>query len=176
METIWKPRPSWNPSQRPAAEIRNCVICRINLQTRTSRNHPQGDGKEGVVGSSPTEGLTGLQGFRQFLAPFVFGFVSSESLKRRFERLGRDGPVRGQRRAAFRRLVCSVRLLTTSDPTEPDRDPGGGGRPESARRPRGDVDARARYGADRTTVRVGVAPVMVRTRSVNRPRVRPALR
>jgi hypothetical protein len=57
METLWKPQTSWKPSQRPAAETRKAGICSINPQTQDSENRLQGDGEEGVDGSSPSEGF-----------------------------------------------------------------------------------------------------------------------
>ena len=46
----------------PAAEIRKVAICSSNLQTQNSGNCLQGDGKEGVDGSSPSEGFGALAG------------------------------------------------------------------------------------------------------------------
>src|SRR5690349_18019120 len=56
METSWEPQTAWKPSDPAARENRKLRVCSINTQTRISRNRPPGHGKEGVVGSSPTEG------------------------------------------------------------------------------------------------------------------------
>ena len=66
MEAFWKPQPAQKLPWAPAAEIRIAAICRENLQTQINANGLQGDGKEGVDGSSPSEGL----GDRVYLRAF----------------------------------------------------------------------------------------------------------
>jgi hypothetical protein len=65
METLWKPQPARKLPQPPASNREACVYG-INRDPQISPHAPQGHGKEGVVGSSPTEGSGGSPWWRDF--------------------------------------------------------------------------------------------------------------
>ncbi len=56
METFWKPQPASAPLHTAAPEKRKACGHGRKLHQTARDNHPGGDGKEGVDGSSPSEG------------------------------------------------------------------------------------------------------------------------